>query len=56
MTTRHASYSPAPGPFKRIAAGDSKAEALRALQRRLSDIVYRTLMADGTPMPASLAA
>jgi transposase len=40
----------------RIAAGDSKTEALRALKRRLSDIVYRALLADGTTMPASQAA
>ncbi|HEY1320044.1 MAG TPA: IS110 family transposase, partial [Streptosporangiaceae bacterium] len=30
----------------RIAAGDTSAEALRALKRRLSDIVYRRLLAD----------
>jgi transposase len=40
----------------RIAAGDTKTEALRALKRRLSDIVYRALLADGTTMPASQAA
>jgi transposase len=37
----------------RIAAGDSKTEALRALKRRLSDVVYRALLADGTTMPLS---
>jgi transposase len=31
---------------RRIAAGDTPAEALRALKRRLSDIVYRALLAD----------
>jgi transposase len=31
---------------RRISAGDTKTEALRALKRRLSDIVYRTLLAD----------
>jgi transposase len=40
----------------RIAAGDTKTEALRALKRRLSDIVYRALLADGTAMPAGNAA
>lgn len=30
----------------RIAAGDTKTEALRALKRRISDAVYRTLLAD----------
>jgi transposase len=40
----------------RIAAGDTKTEALRALKRRLSDIVYRALLADGTSVPASQAA
>jgi transposase len=41
---------------RRITAGDTKSEALRALKRRLSDIVYRALLADGTPMPLSQAA
>jgi transposase len=31
---------------RRTAAGDTPAEALRALKRRLSDIVYRLLLAD----------
>jgi transposase len=31
---------------RRIAMGNTKTEALRALKRRLSDVVYRTLMAD----------
>jgi transposase len=41
---------------QRMAAGDTKAEALRALKRRLSDTVYRALLADGETMPASQAA
>jgi transposase len=41
---------------RRIAAGNSKSEALRALKRRLSDIVYRAPQADGTTMPVSRAA
>jgi transposase len=41
---------------RRIAAGDTKTEALRALKRRLSDIVYRALLADRTTMPANQAA
>jgi transposase len=31
---------------RRIAMGNTKAEALRALKRRLSDVVYRALLAD----------
>ena len=31
---------------KRIAAGDTKTEAIRALRRRLSDEVFRRLEAD----------
>ena len=30
----------------RIAVGDSKTEAIRALKRRLSDVIYRALLAD----------
>ena len=40
----------------RIAAGDTKTEALRALKRRLSDTVYRALLADGTTIPVTRAA
>jgi transposase len=40
----------------RMAAGDTKTEALRALKRRLSDIVYRALLADGDSMPVSQTA
>jgi transposase len=40
----------------RIAAGDTKTEALRALKRRLSDTIYRALLADGTTVPVSQAA
>jgi transposase len=31
---------------RRLAAGDTKKEALRALKRRLSDVVYRTMIKD----------
>jgi transposase len=41
---------------RRIAAGNTKTEALRALKRRLSDIVYRALQADGTTTPIAQAA
>jgi transposase len=41
---------------QRMAAGDTRTEALRALKRRLSDTVYRALLADGTSVPVSLAA
>jgi transposase len=41
---------------RRIAAGDSRTEALRALKRKLSDVVYRALQADGTTIPAAQAA
>lgn len=36
---------------RRLAAGDTKTEALRALKRRLSDVVYRTMLKD-TTIPA----
>jgi hypothetical protein len=36
---------------KRIRQGNSKAEALRLLCRRLSDLVYRTLIIDEHPPP-----
>jgi hypothetical protein len=32
---------------RRVAAGKTKMEALRALKRRLSDLVYRQLAVDG---------
>jgi hypothetical protein len=41
--------SPGPGQTyvaKRLAAGDTKTEAIRALRRRLSDEVFRRLQAD----------
>ena len=44
---------------RRATAGDTPTEALRALKRRLSDIVYRTLLADTadtTTAPAGQAA
>jgi transposase len=34
---------------RRLAAGDTKAEALRLLRRRISDEVYRRLLADEGP-------
>ncbi len=37
---------------KRTSNGDTKTEALRALKRRLSDVVYRTLHADAKPKQA----
>jgi transposase len=40
---------------KRTASGDSKTEALRALKRRLSDVVYRTLLTDAKPSTACIA-
>jgi transposase len=33
---------------RRRAAGDTKNEARRALKRRLSNVVYRALLADAT--------
>jgi transposase len=38
---------------KRLAAGDTKTEAIRVLRRRLSDEVYRRLQADETARAAS---
>ena len=35
-------------PARRVAAGDSRPEALRALKRRISDVVYRALLTDAT--------
>lgn len=43
---------------RRTAAGNTPAEALRALKRRLSDTIYRALLADSTPattLPAQAA-
>jgi transposase len=40
---------------RRTARGDTPTEALSALKRRLSDIVYRALLADATPTPGCLA-
>lgn len=34
---------------RRIAMGNTKTEAIRALKRKLSDVVYRTLLADAEP-------
>jgi len=33
---------------RRLASGNTKTEALRALKRKLSDVIYRTLLADAT--------
>jgi transposase len=40
---------------RRTGRGDTNTEALRALKRRLSDIVYRALLADAEPATACLA-
>jgi transposase len=40
---------------RRQAAGNTKSEAIRALKRRLSDVVYRALLADAAPLAAHLA-
>ena len=40
---------------RRTTRGDTNTEALRALKRRLSDIVYRALLADAEPITACLA-
>ncbi len=39
---------------RRRAGGDTKAESIRVLKRRLSDIVYRALLADAEPQKASI--
>jgi len=36
---------------RRMASGKTKTEALRLLRRRLSDVVFRTLLADEAPTP-----
>src|SRR5215813_2942859 len=47
--TQKRCHPPAQAYLKnRTAAGDTPTEALRALKRRLSDIVYRALLADST--------
>jgi transposase len=50
-----------PGPArdyinKRAANGDTKTEAIRALRRRLADIIYRQLINDAQPHTEELAA
>jgi transposase len=40
---------------RRQAAGNTPTEALRALKRRLSDVIYRTLLADGTAATTALS-
>jgi transposase len=57
--TRHPDRLPPPPQAyltARMAAGNTKRDALRALKRRRSDTVYRALLADGTPVPLSQAA
>lgn len=57
-----AHYHPSAREFlqRRRAAGDTKTESIRALKRRLSDVVYRALVADATrigrPSPSTVAA
>jgi len=41
---------------RRAAAGDTPTQALRALKRRLSDIIYRALLADSATAPPAQAA
>ncbi|MBN2623781.1 MAG: IS110 family transposase, partial [Acidimicrobiales bacterium] len=38
---------------RRMSTGNTKTEALRALKRRLSDVVYRALQADAQPLTAT---
>lgn len=38
---------------RRMSTGNTKTEALRALKRRLSDVVYRALTADAQPLAAT---
>jgi transposase len=38
---------------RRLGMGNTKTEALRALKRKLSDVVYRTLLTDGKGMEAA---
>ena len=40
---------------KRLAAGDTKTEAIRALRRRISDEVYRRMLLDATTEAARQA-
>jgi transposase len=48
MAITQARYHPPAREFlqRRRASGDTKAESIRALKRRLSDVVYRALLAD----------
>jgi transposase len=50
-----AHYHPEARAFleRRRITGDTKAESIRVLKRRLSDIVYRALLADAEPQAAS---
>jgi transposase len=40
---------------RRLATGNTKSEAMRALKRRLSDVVYRALLADAAALAARIA-
>lgn len=40
---------------RRIQGGNTRTEALRLLRRRLSDVVYRTLLSDARPTPIGAA-
>ncbi|HKY16061.1 MAG TPA: IS110 family transposase [Microthrixaceae bacterium] len=41
---------------RRLASGNTKTEALRALKRRLSDVVFRSLLADAEPTTSAAPA
>ena len=61
ITITQARYHPPAREFlqRRRAGGDTKTESIRALKRRLSDVVYRALLADASstaPPPAITAA
>ena len=61
ITITQARYHPPAWEFlqRRRAGGDTKTESIRALKRRLSDVVHRALLADASstaPPPAITAA
>jgi len=61
ITITQARYHPPAREFlqRRRAGGDTKTESIRALKRRLSDVVHRALLADASstaPPPAITAA
>jgi len=45
-------HGPARDYLERMAAGDTKTEAIRCLRRRLSDEVYSRLLSDERARPA----